>query len=179
MAILTAFYENGLWLSWPLFGLGVYLIVKSILRVIRLGKDNLLLSVPLLASQELELSETGTVALWAEGPLFSPRYRGAQFELRDAAGLPVASRRNFPPVTSSGFSRGRLLARYFKISQPDRYTLLVTLKNQQASDDSEYRLLFMRPYLLQVVGCIFGILLGALLTIGSLVNFLLRLFSGS
>lgn len=176
MALLTFVYENGLWLSWPVFGLGVFLIVKSILRVIRLSKENLLLSVPLLASQEIELAETGTVALWAEGPLFSPRFIGAGFELRDDVGLPVASRRNFPPVTSSGFSRGRLLARYFKISHPGRYTLLVTLKKPSASDDSEYCLLFMRPYLLQVVGCILGILLGALLTIGSLVNFLLRLF---
>lgn len=175
MAILTAFYENGLWLSWPLFGLGIFLLVKSILRVIRLGKENLLLSVPLLASQEIELAATGTVALWAEGPLFSPRFRGARYELRDDAGLPVASRRNFPPITSSGFSRGRLLARYFKLSHPGRYTLQVTLKNQPESDDSDFRLLFMRPYMMQVVGCIFGMLLGAALTIGSLVNFLLRL----
>ncbi len=36
----------------------------------------------------------------------------------------------------------------------------------------------MRPYLPQTIGCILGILLGAFLAIGSIVNFFIRLSEG-
>lgn len=177
MAFLTFVYKNGLWLSWPVFGLGVFLIVKSILLVMKLEQRNLILSVPLLAEQQVEFIETGTVALWVDGPLFSLKFLGLDFELRDSAGLPVANRRNLFPLSSTSFSRGRMLARLFTISHPGTYTLRVSGKPLPETDDGEHRLVFMRPYLAETVGCVLGILLGALLTIGSLVNFLLRLLS--
>lgn len=178
MEILSFLYDNGLWLSWPLFAMGVFLIVASIRTLLKLAEQNCIHRVPLLVQQNIEFREAGTVALWLEGPLFSTAFRGLGFHLSDCNGRLVGNRRPLFPLHSAGFSRGRMLVRFFSIPHPGIYALQVCAARAPRADDGRHQLLFMRPYLFQTVGCILGIVLGAQLAIGSLVNFLLRLTQG-
>ncbi|MBM4032899.1 MAG: hypothetical protein FJ291_14080 [Planctomycetes bacterium] len=80
---------------------------------------------------------------------------------------------------SQGISRVRLAVHSFDIPEPGRYVLRVEgLKGAQAAD-SEHRLVFSWPYLLQMVLHILGIVLAGVLLIGSVVLFGLRLAFGA
>ncbi len=108
MAILTFFYKNGLWLSWPVFGLGVFLLWFFIMTVIRLGDKNRLCSLPLEAEQSVEFSEAGQVILWLEGPLLTTRFGGLSFELTGIDGSSLQGRMALFRQGSSGFSKVRI-----------------------------------------------------------------------
>jgi hypothetical protein len=177
VALLAAIYEHGLWLSWPVFGLGMFLVAKAIPGIRALPEQNQLCNVPFTASQDVAFRESGEVELWVEGPLLSTVLLGARFSLRDSSGRPVASHGGIFPVQSTSLTRGHMRARVFTLRHPGTYTLEVSGENVPATDDSRYRLVFMRPYLLQLTGRTLGIILGSLLMIAGLVNFLMRLFS--
>jgi hypothetical protein len=178
MAILTFFYKNGLWLSWPVFGLGVFLLWFFIVTVIRLGDRNRLCSLPLTAEQSVEFGEAGKATLWLVGPLFFTRCRGLSFELTGSDGSVLTGRMILLRQASSGFSRARIPVRIFSIPSPGTYTLHVKGLGDAKAGDEKHRLIFMRPYLPQTIGCILGILAGAFLAIGSIVNFFIRLSAG-
>lgn len=178
MGTVGFLYDNGLWLSWPLFAVGLCLLVVSIRRLLRLAKRNRIHGVPLLTEQKIEFWEAGRVALWLEGPLFSTIFMGLDYRMIDSGGRGVGSRRPLFPLHSASFSRGRMLARFFVIPGPGIYSLQVSGTRVPTTDDGRHQLLFMRPHLTRTVGCILGIVLGAQLTIASLINFLLRLTQG-
>ena len=178
MAILTFFYKNGLWLSWPVFGLGVFLLWFFIMTVIRLGDKNRLCSLPLEAEQSVEFSEAGQVILWLEGPLLTTRFGGLSFELTGIDGSSLQGRMALFRQGSSGFSKVRIADRVFTIPYPGTYVLHTKGLGAAKAGDEKHRIIFMRPYLPQTIGCILGILLGAFLAIGSIVNFFIRLSEG-
>lgn len=178
VGILTFLYDNGLWLSWPLFAAGVFLVVASIRMLLKLAERNRIHGVPLLVEQKIEFREAGRVELWLEGPLFSTVFMGLGYHLSGSGGQQVGSRRPLFPLHSAGFTRGRMLAWFFTIPSPGIYTLQVSGARVPSADDGRHELLFMRPHLPRTIGCILGIVLGAQLTIASLVNFLLRLTQG-
>jgi hypothetical protein len=178
MALLAFFYKNGLWLSWPVFGLGVYLLWFFILTVVRLGDRNRLCSLPLEARQNADFPEAGRVILWMEGPLFSTRCRGLSFDLTGSDGSLLKGRMILFRQASSGFSTARITLGVFTIPSPGTYILNTRGLGDPRAGDEKHRLIFMRPYLPQTIGCILGIILGAFLAIGSTVNFFLRLLQG-
>jgi hypothetical protein len=79
---------------------------------------------------------------------------------------------------SSGFSKARMADRVFTIPHPGIYVLHTKGLGVPKAGDEKHRIIFMRPYLPQTIGCILGILLGAFLAIGSIVNFFIRLAEG-
>jgi hypothetical protein len=178
VALLTFFYKNGLWLSWPVCGLGVFLLWFFIVTVVRLGDKNRLCSLPMEAEQTVEFSEAGQAILWLEGPLLTTRFGGLSFELTGPDGSLLKGRMALFRQGSSGFSKARIADRVFTIPYPGRYILHIKGLGTAKAGDEKHRIIFMRPYLPRTIGCILGILLGAFLAIGSIVNFFIRLSEG-
>ncbi len=178
MVILTSFHKHGLWLSWPVFGLGVFLLWLFIMTVVKLSEKNRICSLPLRAEQTVDLAEAGPVILWLEGPLLTSRFAGLSFELTGADGTALKGRMALLRQRSSSFSKVRIADRVFTITSPGRYVLHTKGLGGPTAGDEKHRLILMRPYLAQTVGSILGIILGAVLVIGSLVNFFIRLLEG-
>jgi hypothetical protein len=178
MAVLTFLYKNGLWLSWPLFGLGVFLLWFCIVTVVRLGDKNLICSLPLEAEQSVDFAEAGQVILWLKGPQLTTRFAGISYELTGMDGSSNRGRMCLFRLRSSGWSKMRFTDRVFTLSYPGRYVLHIRGLGDPRPNDDKHRILFMRPYLPQSIGCVLGILLGSFLVIGSTVNFILRLTQG-
>jgi hypothetical protein len=179
MDILTFFYENGLWLSWPSFGLGVFLLWFFIATVIKVARRNRICSLPLTTEQNVEFSRAGKVILWLEGPLFTTRFGGLSFELKAGDGSVLKGRMALLRQGSSSFSKARIADRIFSVPHPGAYVLHAKGLGAPKAGDEQHGIIFMRPYMPQTIGCILGILLGAFLCIGSIVNFFLRLSQGS
>src|SRR5512138_2794422 len=105
MTLLTFLYKNGLWLSWPIFGSGIFLLCFCIVTVVRLGDKNRICSLPLVAEQTVEFAEAGQAILWLEGPKFTTRFGGLSFELTGAEGPSLKGRMALFRQGSSGFSK--------------------------------------------------------------------------
>ena len=178
MTLLTFFYKNGLWLSWPVILLGVGLLYFYILTAVRMGATYRLHTLPLVAEQTVDFDQSGVAGLWLEGPLLTSRFAGLAYELTGSDGLPVESRRALSRQRSSSFSRVRLLDHVYTIPRAGRYILRIRGLGPPQATDENHQLVFMRPHLFRTIGCVLGILLGAALTIGGIVNFLLRLSQG-
>ena len=168
-------WRYGLWIFPLVFSLGVCLTWSFVVAAVRLGEKNLICSLPLVAEQEVPLAKAGTVALWLEGPLLSSRSIGLQYQLTESNTAAIAGRRPLFPLSSSGFSRGRKLERIFSIPHPGPYVLRINGPRASLDPEEKHQLLFMRPHLLQTVLSVLGIILGAVLLIGGIVGFCLRL----
>lgn len=178
MALLKFIYKNGLWLSGPVFCCGIILLWFFVATAARLGARNRICDLPLKAEQMVEFAEAGKVVLWLEGPLLTTRFGGLSFELVGAEAPSPKGRKVLFRQPSSSFSKIRVPARVFTIADSGRYLLHIKGLDAAKPGDENHRVIFTRPYLHQTIGCILGILLGAFLTIGSIVNFLLRLSLG-
>lgn len=172
---LTFINRHGLWLSWPLFGLGVVLVWFGIMTVVRLSERHRLCRLPLAPEQVVEFDEARRVILWFEGPLLSARSAGLSFGLTATNGQAVEGNSPWFPLRPSTFSTVRTTKRCFEIPAPGRYILKIEGLGATKPSDENHQLVFMRPYLAQSIGCVLVIILGGFLGIGSLVNFLLRL----
>ena len=162
----------------PLFGIGVFLLWFFILNLVRLGNKNHILSVPLLAEQDVEFQEAGRVFLCVEGPLFTTRFGKLSYELTGSDGISMQGRRCWLRAQSTSLSRRvRMQLRSFDITHPGRYLLRIKGLASPQADDAEHRITFTKPHLPQTMAGILGIVLGGLLTIGSLVLFVLRFTS--
>lgn len=179
MSVLTFIYKNGLWLSWPLFFLGILLLWFFITTAVKLGDRHRICSLPLQPLQDLEFPAPGKVILWLEGPQLTSRFRHLKFELTGSDGSSLTGRRVLFRSRSSGFAKVRISDRIFEIPHAGRYVLHTDGLGESRDGDEQHRLVFMRPYQVQVIGGILGILLGAFLVIGSVVNFCLRYFQGA
>jgi hypothetical protein len=175
MTILSFVYRNGILVSVPMFLLGALLLAIFIVHLVGLSAKNQIAKVPLLERQQIEFPEAGPVVLCVEAPRFSGRVRDLAFDLRTGDGLPVEGHRCLFRLTSTGISRTKTELQQYEIPYPGRYILLVG--GLAAASHSEHRIVFARPYLLQAVGYILGIILSGWLLIGGLVLFLLRLLA--
>jgi len=179
MAFLKFAWRNALWISVVVFGGAAAALAFLILGLCGLGKKNEIVSLPLVERQEVEFPAAGRVVLCVEGPFLTTRFGGLDYELIAPDGTPVRSRAVWLRTKSQGISRVRLAVHSFDIPEPGRYVLRVEgLKGAQAAD-SEHRLVFSWPYLLQMVLHILGIVLAGVLLIGSVVLFGLRLAFGA
>ncbi|MGD9546176.1 MAG: hypothetical protein AB7V45_01390 [Candidatus Krumholzibacteriia bacterium] len=178
MSILKFFYQNGLWLSWPVFALGIFVLWTCITAATKLGERNRIAALPLVAEQEVTFPEAGKAVLWLESPQLSRRFSGLGFELRGSDGSVNKGSRVLMRNRSSGFALVRISDRTFDIPHGGSYTLVTTGLDDPRPDDVNHHLIFMRPHQIQTIKTVLGIVLGAILTIGAIVNFFLRLSMG-
>lgn len=178
VTILTFLNKNGLWISWPFFILGIILLWFFILSAVRLTDKNRICSLPLAAEQSVAFPEAGRVILWLEGPHFTPRFAGLTFSLSGSDGSLFKGRMALMRKGSSNLSKVRIADLVFTIPSAGTYVLHTKGLGEPQPGDEKLRLLFMRPYLAKTVTSVLGIILGAILCIGSIVNFFIRLSQG-
>jgi hypothetical protein len=79
------------------------------------------------ADQELSFVRAGEYVLWVEGPVFTTRFGGLEYELADSGtGQPVPSSRILLRTNQTGLSgRTRINLRRFILPRPGRFRLTV------------------------------------------------------
>jgi hypothetical protein len=168
-------YRYGLWISVPAFGVSAALLVFFIISVVRVVRQSHILSVPLLEQQEIEFPEAGRVVLCIEGPLLTTRFGNLDYDLRVAEGMPVEGRTTWFHAKTSSLSKVRMELKSYELPRRGRYILSIKGLGPGSKPDSENKIVFMKPHLAVSILYVIGITLSAVLLIGSLVLFLLRL----
>lgn len=64
--------------------------------------------------------------------------------------------------------------RVYEIAQPGRHVFEIRGPGDERPSDAEHRMVFTRPHLARSMAYVLGIVFSAMLTIGSLVFFLMR-----
>ncbi len=177
MHFLSYIYRNGLWISVPLFIISAALLCFFILSVIRVTRQAHLLNVPLMEQQEIQFAEEGRVVLCTQGPLLSFRFAKLDYELTGENGMPVEGRTTWFHSKTSGLSWVRMEVKRYRIPMPGPYVLRIKGLEPSSTADSEHQIVFMRPHLAHSIGYVIGIVISGSLFIGSVVLFLLLLFS--
>jgi len=154
--------------------LSALLLGLCIRSEVRLVKEAKLLSIPLVAEQTVEFLEAGRVVLCIEGPQFSRRFAGLDYELTDS-GTAVEGRTAWFGARTTGVSWARLELRVYEIPHAGRYMLRVQGLGPAQARDAQHRLVFTRPHLAQAFGYIIGMILSFGTFVVSLVFFALRL----
>jgi hypothetical protein len=145
--------------------------------VVRTRKQARVFSVPLLDQQEVEFTEAAKVVLAIEGPFLSRRFARLEYELIGPDGMSVESRPCLFRARSSGLKKAKMELRVYYIGTPGRHVFQIrNLEGEKASDD-QHRIIFTRPHLGRTMLYVTGIVLSAMLAIGSIVLFFLRLAS--
>jgi len=177
MTILTSIYQYGIYLGIAGFTLGGSLLGYCIYGVVRTMRQARLFGVPLVDRQEIEFVETGRVVLCMEGPLLSRRFAHLEYDLTGPDGMAAKSRSALLRARSSSFTKARLELRVYDIACPGRYVFQIRGLEGAKPSDGEHEMVFTRPHFLRSMVYLLGIVLGACLTIGSIVLFFLRLAS--
>ena len=174
MAFLSFLYKYGIWISVPVFILSVLLLVRCITGVIKAEKETRLVSLPLLDRQEIDFAVEGSVVLCMEGPILSRRFANLEYELAGPDGRVVRSRPVLFRSSTSGFSKAIMELRVYEIAQPGRHVFEIRGLGDERPSDAEHRMVFTLPHLARSMAYVLGIVFSAMLTIGSLVLFLMR-----
>lgn len=178
MAILLFIYQNALWLAPPVLCLGIVLLIRVIVRLVRLVRRSFIVRLPLLERQTVDFAGSGKVVLNAEGPRLTRRFGGLRYALLDGSEQPVSGHFTLT-FSTAGFSNMRVTVWCFRVPSAGRYTLCVDRLGPPQPKDAKHGFVFTRPILVPVVACVLGIIASSALTIGSLVLFLIRFFEGS
>ena len=175
MSALSVLDRNVLWIAPPLMCIAALALALFIRSEVRLVKEAKVLSVPLVAEQNIEFPEAGRVVLCMEGPRFSRRFAGLDYELSTDSGAPVEGRTAWFHARTTGVSRARMELRVYEIPHPGRFVLRVRGLGAAQERDVEHRLVFTRPHLAQAVGYIICMIVSFGVFMVSLVFFVLRL----
>jgi len=174
MAFLSYLYKYGIWISVPVFILSVLLLVRCVTGVIKAEKETRLVSLPLLDRQEIDFAVEGSVVLCMEGPILSRRFANLEYELTGPDGRAVRSRPVLFRSSTSGFSKAIMELRVYEIAQPGRHVFEIRGLGDERPSDAEHRMVFTLPHLARSMAYVLGIVFSAMLTIGSLVLFMMR-----
>ncbi len=175
-ASLSSFFSKyGMYIAIPGFLLGCALLIYFITSVVKLIDNARIFSVPLIKRQLIEFPEARKVILCGEGPRFTRRFAKLEFLLNMEDGTPINGRTIWLHSLISGISKVRIDLKSFQIPRPGRYWLVIQGLEESFDSDAEHRIVFMKPYLFQMIGFIFGIIFSALLFVGSMVLFFLNL----
>ena len=174
MAFLSYLYKYGIWISVPVFILSVLLLVRCVTGVIKAEKETRLVSLPLLDRQEIDFAVEGSVVLCMEGPILSRRFANLEYALTGPDGRAVRSRPVLFRSSRSGFSKAIMELRVYEIAQPGRHVFEIRGLGDERPSDAEHRMVFTLPHLARSMAYVLGIVFSAMLTIGSLVLFLMR-----
>ncbi len=179
MSLKSLFYQYALWVFPLVFVLATGLLIFFILGVMRLVKDTTIVGVPLLEEQDVEFKDAGRAVLSIEGPHLTARFARLEYGLISPRGAEIPGRTVIFRARTSGLSRVRLTLKTYEIPQPGRYRLHVKGLGSDWAADADHRLVFSRPHAAPVIAYVVGIVLAALLAIGSVVGFLLRALLGA
>lgn len=173
--MLSFIYLNGIWISILTFVIFMVLLVWCIAGVVRAMGKAPIFSVPLLDQQEVEFTEAGKVVLSMEGPFLSRRFARLDYELIGPDGMTVQSRPSLFRARSSGVKKAEMELRVYAIRTPGRHVFQIkNLEGEKASDD-RHRMIFTRPHLGRTLVQVIGIVFCAMLVVGTIVLFVLRL----
>src|SRR6266545_6377645 len=101
-------YKHWIWLGVPAIlaaAIALWLLIAGVVAVIKKAH---LFRAPLAAIQEVEFSEAGRVVLSIEGPLFTRRFAGVRFDLREMNGGRIDGRPCLFRARTSGFTSARM-----------------------------------------------------------------------
>lgn len=116
-----------LWITVPIGLICLVALPIFVWRLIDTHRSELVLSVPLLADQEISIEATGSYLLNAEGPRATRAFGGLDYQLTDLSDQSRVSLGTIVvPYTSSGISRSRLSVRTFEVEKPGRFRLSVS-----------------------------------------------------
>lgn len=179
MAFFSFLYRHGLWVGPLAFAAGVFCLGQCIAGLVRTSRQARLVAAPFVANQEVDLPEAGPVVLAMETPIFSGPvllpFRGLEFELLGPDGAPAPRRTTFHGTTK-GFSRSTTDLREFDVALPGRHRLQVQGLGDYRGKAEDVRLLLSRPHFGRSLALVLGVVGTAVVTIGSVVLFFLRLF---
>ena len=116
-----------LWITIPVSVIGLFAVPFLAWSLYVSQRDSVLVSVPLVAEQDIDIPDSGTMLLHAEGPRMTTVFGDLDYRLTD-----LSDNRDVPLAMvlfrqkSSGLSRVRLSLRSFDVARPGRYRLTVT-----------------------------------------------------
>jgi hypothetical protein len=156
----------------PVFGLGVWLLVRSIRGLLQATRGAIVATLPAVREQRLTLAEGGRFTLMVEGRLFTSDFAHADFALADSAGRSVPLTTLLIRTNVNSMGRARLGLREFEAA-PGSYTLTVT--GLPSDQDADNRLIVSRPIGGAIVLRVLGIVVSGIFVIGSLVGSIILL----
>lgn len=168
-------YKHWIWLGVPVIlaaATALWLLIAGVVAVIKKAR---LFRAPLAAIHEVEFSEAGRVVLSIEGPLFTTRFAGVHFELREMNGGRIDGQPCLFRARTSGFTTARMELMEYNLPRPGRYVLSMMGLGAVVAGDASHAVVFMRPHLLESTAYVLGIVFASVVFIASLVFFLMRL----
>jgi hypothetical protein len=166
----VSFFERQMvWLFLVFSCLSVVLLGYCIRNVVRLVRRSRIVSVALLAEQEIEFANAGRVVLCLEGPLFTRRFSRLEYELSAGDDSVLTGRTALFRARTSSFTTVRMELKSYQIPRTGRYRLRITGLGEGQSSDARERIVFMRPHLAKSIGYVIGIVLSSGIFITSLV----------
>jgi hypothetical protein len=157
----------------PVFGLGVWLLVRTIRSLLHTTRGSVVAALPAIREQTFLLGEHGRFTLMVEGRLFTSDFAHAEFALKDSAGMPVPLSTLLIRTNVNSMGRARLGLREFETTAPGSYTLTVT--GLPSDQDADNRLIVSRPIGGAIVLHVLGIVVSGIFVIASLVGSILLL----
>jgi hypothetical protein len=157
----------------PVFGLGIWLLVRSIRSLLQTTRGSVVTTLPAVREQQFTLGVSGRFTLLVEGRLFTSDFARADFALKDSAGTSVPLSMILIRTNVNSMGRARLALREFETSGPGTYTLTVT--GLPSDQDADNRLIVSRPIGGALVLHVLGIVVSGIFVIASLVGSILLL----
>lgn len=107
--------------------LGALMLAVAIVRILRVRRQLVIATLPLVAEQRVTFPAAGDYILHADGPLLSTYFWGLKYALADAAtNTPVNSFPTIMRAHTSTFSRARMALRRFFVLREGEHVLRVT-----------------------------------------------------
>lgn len=157
--------------------LGTLLLFFSLGGLLALMRESDVLSLPVVAEQELDFASAGRYVLELEQPRLSAVQRGLRFRLQDVnRAQDVSSAAIVFRSTRSSFTRARIPERIFDLPRAGHYRLFISGLSP-GTDALALRIFFRRPYAGALIVRILGIVVGGVGLIAGLVFMSLR-FAG-
>ncbi len=175
MALLPSLWRHAAWIAAPALVASVLLLAHCIAGVLRNERQARIATLPLVASQEVEIPRAGTVVLATQGPILSRRFAGLRYALVGPDGREVPGRPSIFRMRSSGLWIATMEARVLDVPRAGRYELRVRNLGEARPDDADHALVLKRPTVATSMAWVAGIVLSAAFAISSLVVFLMRL----
>ena len=175
MASFNFVYRHALGFAVPALIAAAALLAFFVVRAVRLVQGSHLATLPLVEQQAVDLTEAGPVVLSLEGPRLSRRFAELSFHLAAPSGAPVPGTASWLPSTTSGTTAVKMDLMTFTVERPGRYLLTLGNLGPGREDDGRHRVVLSRRVLPRMLGLVAGIVLSAVLLLGSLVLGILRL----
>lgn len=145
---------------------GIVTLIRRLLRMLKAGVE---CELPIAPRQIIEFNTPGEKCMHLQGPRFTTAFWGVKFALKDeATGEQVPLRPILFRMVTSGLKRVRIFTHRCTISHAGRYELTIS-GIREGVDPSPIGIVFTRPYRVQAILFIVGLVFASMLTIASIV----------